>query len=118
MEKILIIDDERDILQVAEVILEGTYEIHSLEYLEDPVNQVKEISPDLILMDLSIPKIGGEKAVRLLKSDKETRNIKTFLFSANPEVSNITKETGADGYIMKPFKIKELKRFLEEKLKL
>lgn len=117
MKRILLIDDERDILHVAEKILEKKYEVHTVSHLEDPVNLVLNIKPHLVLIDVSIPGIGGEEAVRLLKENDETQNVPVFLFSANSEIKNIATNVGADGYLTKPFKINELKRFIDKNVK-
>lgn len=117
MDKILLIDDEEDIAQIIEMVLGDAYEFDSITFLENPVEQVVEKDPQLILIDLSIPRIGGEEAVKLLKNNEKTKNIKTYLFSANPELKNKALQIGADGFMMKPFKINELRKFLAEELK-
>lgn len=116
MKKILIIDDEEDILQIAETVLSNEYEVHSISFLQEPVKQVLEVNPDLILLDLMVPLTGGGETVRLLKENKKTQNIPVYLFSANADIDEIAQETGADGYMMKPFKIRDLKHFISDKI--
>lgn len=116
MKKILIFDDEEDILEITELMLKKNYDVHTKASLEDPVQIVESIDPDLILMDLYIPPIGGTKAVKLLKENENTKNIKIILFSASDDVRELTTESGADGYFTKPFEIRQLKKFLGEQL--
>lgn len=117
MKKILIFDDEEDILEITEIMLNKEYDVHTQASLEDPVHMVQSIEPDLILMDLYIPPIGGTKAVKLLKENEKTKDVKIILFSASDNVRELTQESGADGYFTKPFEIRKLKKFLGEQLK-
>lgn len=116
MKKILIFDDEEDILEIVSLIFKDDYEIHTESYLEDPVAIVEEVNPDLILLDLYIPAVGGEEAVKLLKQNEKTKNIKIILFSASNDIAERSKNSGADGYFMKPFKVKQLREFLKSQL--
>lgn len=117
MKRILLIDDEKDLLQVTKTILMSKYEVHLAYHLEDPVTLINKIKPHLVLIDVSIPKIGGEEAVKLLKKNKETQNIPVYLFSANSDIKKIATKAGADGYLTKPFNVKELKRFIDANIK-
>lgn len=116
MKKILIFDDEVDILEIAELILKDEYEIHTKSVLDDPVAVGKELKPDLILLDLYIPTIGGSKAIQLLRENPETKDIKIILFSASNDLPEISANFGADGYFTKPFKVKQLKNFIRQQL--
>ena len=68
------------------------------------------IKPNLIIMDLWIPEIGGEKAVTMIKENSATRHIPVLLFSANAEIKEVCKKINADGYIEKPFNINTFKK--------
>lgn len=113
-EKILICDDEEDILQVASIILEKEgYEVTAVNRIEDPIHLVKRHSPKLILMDIWIPDIGGEEAVKILKAEPSTCNLPVILFSANNEINIIAERSNADGFVHKPFTIKHLKNYIK-----
>lgn len=116
MKKILIFDDEKDILEIAELMLKKEYDVYTKASLEDPVRMVQSIDPDLILMDLYIPPIGGETAVKLLKENENTKDVKIIFFSASNDVIELANESGADGYFTKPFELRQLKKFLGEQL--
>lgn len=112
-QKILICDDEEDILQVVSIILEKQgYEVTAVNRIEDPIKLVKRHKPDLILMDLWIPEIGGEEALKILKQHIETSAIPVVLFSANNEINGIAERAHADGFIHKPFTIQHLKNYI------
>ncbi len=108
---ILILDDDRDILEVTKLILEMKgYEVSTRESVENVIELVKETHPDIILVDLMIPEIGGKKMIRNLKENKETVGIPALVFSANAEIESIAKSIGADGYLKKPFDIDKLEK--------
>lgn len=104
--KILICDDDRDIVEVTSLILKDDgYEVKAVYSSDNILEEVKEYAPDLILMDLRVPKKGGEEATRELKLDDKTKTIPVLVFSANHEAVKISKEIGADGFVSKPYDI-------------
>ena len=70
---VLIYDDDVEILQVCKAILKDQYRIETKVNCDDVINEVKAIQPDVILMDLWIPKIGGQEAVSLLKKNEDLK---------------------------------------------
>lgn len=125
MEKknVLIYDDDQEMLFVCKVILERqNYHVETRERCENIIQDLIELKPDIILIDLWIPSIGGEKAVSLIKNNEDTKHIPVLLFSANDEIEKIYKRTNANGYLKKPFEISALTQIikaniLEKKLK-
>jgi CheY-like chemotaxis protein len=106
---ILVFDDEQEILEVCRIILERqNYLVETRLVCQDIIEDISEAKPDIILMDLWIPNMGGEKAVELIKSDALTRHIPVILFSANAEIEKISERTNADGFLKKPFEIPSL----------
>ncbi len=106
---ILVCDDEEDILNLIQLVLGQTYDVVLVAAVTDVVALVKEIQPNLIMMDIWIPEVGGEKAVAQLKEDKATQNIPVLFLSGHSDTQLIAQRAGADGYITKPFEIMELK---------
>ena len=71
MKKILIVDDEQDIVESLKFVLEGNnYTCYCAYNGEDGLNLAREIIPDLIILDVMMPRINGYKISRLLKFDK------------------------------------------------
>ena len=110
MEKlILVCEDDCPILEVTKAILEE--QNMRVMCALDCVNIIEKAlkhRPDLILMDVWIPEIGGEEATRLLKNDPRTCHIPVILFSAVNHLEVIAERCGADGIIKKPFELEEL----------
>lgn len=111
--RILIFDDEHDILEVTELALGRYYEVKGCDNVDEPVKLAQNFKPSLILMDIWIPEIGGEEATRRLKNNKETKDIPIVMFSANQEIQDIAGRAGADGFIKKPFNLKGLKEYID-----
>lgn len=104
--KILIYDDDEDILLLGKAILcKFGFTVETLSRCENILNDIKSIQPHLILMDLWIPDIGGEKAIATVKENEATKNIPVLIFSANADIKEISKKVNADGYVEKPFSI-------------
>ncbi len=106
--RILIYDDDEEILLLCKAILEKHgYDVKTVNHCNDVVADVQEIIPDLILMDLWIPELGGEVAAQILKNNPQTIHIPILLFSANADIDAIAKKVNADGYVSKPFFVKD-----------
>jgi len=106
MKKILIVDDEQDIVESLKFVLETSDYICYCAYNgEDGLRLAKEIMPDLIILDVMMPKINGYKISRLLKFDNKYKNIPILMLTARSQEEDklIGEETGADEYITKPF---------------
>lgn len=104
--KILIYDDEEEILFLCKVILaKHDFEVETFSKCENILSEIDQHSPDLILMDLWIPDIGGEKWVEILKKETTSKQIPVLLFSANADIKEICMKVNADGYIEKPFTV-------------
>ena len=103
--KILVVDDEPDILKLAVVRLEAFgYEVLMAEKSEEALELLGKTKPDLILLDLLLPKMQGDVLCKKLKADPELKHIPIILFTASAiRVPEKVKEMGADDYIVKPF---------------
>ena len=119
MKKILIIDDEPDILRAAKVrLMSFGYEVITASDGSDIVNLVQKNMPDLILLDLRLPHMDGDKICVILKADDKLKTIPVIIFTASsdPTTSKKVKDSGAEGYLIKPFDTEDLlqtiKKFL------
>lgn len=114
---ILIYDDDLEILNVCKAILDyRDYRVETLANCENIIEDINTLNPDIILMDLWIPKIGGEKAISLMQENPATKNIPVIIFSANDEIEIISKRINAAGYLKKPFDIQYFRNLIETKL--
>ncbi|CAN5435023.1 response regulator [soil metagenome] len=106
---ILIYDDDEEILLLCKAILaKYDFVVETLSRCEDILSDIQTFKPDVILMDLWIPLIGGEKGIEIVKQNESTKQTPVLIFSANADIKNICKKVNADGYVEKPFVIKTL----------
>ena len=120
MKKILIVDDEQDIVESLKFVLEASdFTCYCAYNGEDGLRLAKELVPDLIILDVMMPKINGFKISRLLKYDAKYKNIPILMVTARTQEEDklIGEETGADEYITKPFELDEIKKKVEQYLK-
>lgn len=111
MHRILVLDDEPDVTELLEYKLEQ--EGYRVEVLNDPLEfiaKVREVEPDLMILDIMMPELNGLQLCRIARSDPSMRDIPIIFLSARGEAEDRIKglETGADDYLSKPFSAKEL----------
>ncbi len=119
MKNILIVDDEQDIVESLKFILEAAgYNCYTAFDGEEGLRLAKEIMPDLIILDVMMPKINGYKISRLLKYDSKYKNIPILMITARSQEEDklIGEETGADEYITKPFDLDDVLKQVEKYL--
>lgn len=116
--KIVLVDDEPDIVKTMEIFLkqEGFNVITATDGIT-ALDKIRKEIPDLIILDIMLPKLDGYKVCRMLKFDEKYNKIPIVIFTARAQEPDQikAKEVKADAYITKPFqpelllaKIKEL----------
>ncbi len=119
MKKILIVDDEQDIVESLKFGLEVSgFVCYTAFNGEDGLKLAKEIMPDLIILDVMMPKINGYKISRLLKYDNKYKDIPIIMVTARSQMEDkmIGEETGVNEYITKPFELDQIVSKVEEYL--
>jgi two-component system alkaline phosphatase synthesis response regulator PhoP len=114
--KILVVDDEVDLVETVRFPLEMEgFDVLVSYNGEDALNQARKEKPDLIILDLMLPKLDGYKVCRLLKFDERYKHIPILMLTAKTQEKDKTlgMETGANEYITKPFEMD----YLMEKVK-
>ena len=109
--KILLVDDEPGIVKMVSKRLEMEgFDVSGAMDGEQALLQVQTLRPDLIILDVMLPMINGYEVCRRLKQDTRYKNIPIVLFTAKtgPRNEVMGLEQGADAYIRKPFRAKEL----------
>jgi DNA-binding response OmpR family regulator len=109
--KILIVDDEIDLVETIRFPLESEgFTVLAAYNGEDGLNMARTENPDLILLDIMLPKLDGYKVCRLLKFDERYKNIPILMLTARAQEKDrlMGMETRADEYITKPFDMDEL----------
>jgi diguanylate cyclase (GGDEF)-like protein len=110
-ERVLVVEDEPNIREIINFNLENWgFEVIQAEDGETALAMAEEYSPDLILLDLMLPKMDGIEVCRRLKSGFWTSRIPVIMLTAKKEVKDKVRgmEVGADDYITKPFSREEL----------
>ncbi len=111
MKRILIIEDDRDIIELVRYNLEQ--EGFSLTAARDGIgglDQVKKSPPDLLLLDLMLPKLSGLEICKAIRRDEKLNRLPILMLTARSDESDrvIGLELGADDYVTKPFSPREL----------
>lgn len=117
MARILIAEDERDIRDLVEFTLKyAGHEVFKASNGQEAVELTAQVMPDLILMDVRMPKMTGYEACRVLKATDEVSDIPVVFLSAKGQDVEMKTglEAGAIDYILKPFAPDELARRVSE----
>lgn len=108
---VLIVDDSADLRELLRLTIErGPYRILEAADGEEALAAVAADRPDLMLLDVELPKLDGFAVCRRLKADAATRSIKILMLTAAVQDRDRARgeEAGADGYITKPFSLTDL----------
>lgn|SRR3989338_2503410 len=118
--RILLVEDEKDLVDIVKFRLEANnYEVVVAYDGQEALDRAKKEKPDLIILDLMLPKIDGFKVCRMLKFDEKYKKIPIIMFTARAQESDkkLGEEVGADAYITKPFEPEALLVKIKELLK-
>ncbi len=118
--KILVVDDEPDIVKLLFARLKAAGYTPLAAYDgEEALKAVRESRPDLIVLDIMLPKLDGYQVCRLLKFDTQTSMIPIILLTARAQDADrkMGMDVGADAYINKPFDAPTVFKKIEELLK-
>ena len=118
--KVMIVDDEIDFLKITKINLEktGKYEVQTLSEAAGIISQVKSFNPDIILLDILMPKIGGVEACRMLKEDPAGRRVPIIILSAldTDKDQLMMYKLGVVDFLTKPIETDELISKIEKAL--
>lgn len=119
--KILIVDDEANIVISLEFLMQKAgYEVEIARNGEDALNIVNEFKPDLVLLDVMMPKVNGFDVCQKIRDNPDLQETKIIMLTAKGRDVEVAKgmALGANSYVIKPFSTKQLvlevQRVLEE----
>ena len=118
--KILLVEDEKDLVETVTLRLEAAgYKIMPAYDGREGFEKAKREKPDLIILDLMLPKMDGYKVCGLLKADTRYNKIPIIMFTARAQESDkkMGQEVGANAYITKPFEPQALLEKIRQLLK-
>jgi len=109
--KVLIVDDELNIVTALEFLLQKSgYEVMAAQNGDEALERVESFAPDLVLLDVMIPRISGYEVCRRMRERSDWKHIKIVMLSAKGREAEVSKgvSLGADLYVTKPFSNSEL----------
>lgn len=119
--KVLVVDDEVDFLKIVKLNLEETsnYEVKTLSTAKDIVSEVYSFSPDVILLDMLMPGVGGIDACVMLNNDPIGKVTPIIILSALGKVKDqySAYNEGVVAYLVKPVKMEDLIAAIEKSLR-
>ena len=114
--KILIVDDDPTVHKlITKRLSADSFQIHSVMNPISAIEEVSKVKPDLVILDLMMPKVSGIEVCQKIKQNPSTRNTLVLILSAKESQEDriLGLEIGADDYISKPFHLASLVRKIE-----
>ena len=113
---ILVVDDERHIVRLVQVNLgRAGYEVTTAYDGVEALEAVRSEIPDMIILDVMMPRMDGFEALKKLRADAQTKDIPVIMLTAKAQDADIFKgwSSGVDSYLTKPFNPRELLAFVD-----
>ena len=120
LKKVLVVEDDQDNREmVLKVLKHNGYGVIEAVDGQEAIEKAKTENPDLILLDLYIPKMDGYEVTRMLKGDQDLKHIPIIALTAHAMKGNREEAlaAGCDGYIAKPINVRELPQQIEQFLR-
>ena len=113
VKKVVVVDDDDDMRELMAMLLRGRYEVTTARDGAEGLETVRTVRPDLLVLDLLMPRMHGFEVCQRLRADPDIKSTKVLISSSKSyqhDVRTAVEETGADGYIVKPFEVAEFNR--------
>ena len=103
--RVLVVDDEQDILSLVSAMLGERYDVIVAHEGQEALEVARRQSPDLIILDILMPRMNGYEVLRALKADPATTHVKVIMLTALAQQADRERAqaAGADGFLVKPF---------------
>ena len=116
--KILVVDDDQDFSQLLAVDLKRSgYQVDLASDGEEGLEKIKTEKPDLVVLDIKMPKMDGFTLVRRLKKDSETKAIPLIVFTSYEPMKDMFELEGVSDYFIKSVNMGDLRRTIDKYLK-
>lgn len=103
------VDDDSGVLEAIKIILvDSGFKVKTIISTDEFEKVMTRFKPDLVMLDIWMPKISGEVLCRKIKEDDNLKKIPVVLLSASNRTEKISKKCKADDYLTKPFDMEEL----------
>lgn len=116
---VLIVEDEHNIAKAEEMILSQEYDVHVAHDGEAGLAKAREIKPDVMVLDVMMPKMSGFDVCKAIRADGKLDSVKIVMVTAKNQQKDEMQgmDIGANDYIMKPFEPEELLHVIRQTLK-
>ena len=116
--RILIVDDDKDILQIIKLALRDKYEIVTAWDGFAGLQKAQAVEPDMLILDIRMPKVDGHQLIDAIHHSPKLRNVPVAVITAHadPEDEFYAMQQGVAAYISKPFEMPELVKKIDEVL--
>lgn len=117
VKKVVVVDDDDAMRELMCMLLRGRYDVSSAIDGVHGLEVVRKVRPDLLVLDLLMPRMHGFEVCRRLRADPDLKTTKILISSSKSyqhDVRTALEETGADSYIVKPFDVDEFNRRVDE----
>ncbi len=117
MKRVAVVDDDEDMRHMMAHVLREHFEVETAEDGEAGLALARRWKPDLVVLDLLMPKMHGFEVCRNIRGDDALRETKVLISSSKSythDVKTAVEESGADGYIIKPFRIADFQKRVAE----
>ena len=111
MKKIVIVDDEPNIVMTLEYTFKrNNFEVYIARDGSEALEIMNTVIPDVVMLDIMMPKVDGYETLKQIKEDDQLKHTKVVFLTAKNKASDIEKglKLGADKYLTKPFSIKKI----------
>jgi DNA-binding response OmpR family regulator len=115
--KVVVVDDDDDMRDLMAMLLKDRYEVTVAHDGVEGLDEIRKRRPDLVVLDLLMPRMHGFEVCQRVRADPELKAVKILISSSKSyqhDVRTAVEETGADGYIVKPFQLAEFNRRVDE----
>jgi DNA-binding response OmpR family regulator len=112
VKRVLVVDDDDDMRELMVMLLSGEYDVAAARDGVEGLELARKLRPDLVVLDLLMPRMHGFEVCHRLREDAELKSVKVLISSSKSyqhDQTTAVEEAGADGYIVKPFDIEEFK---------
>ena len=117
MKKILVIDNDQDIINVLQQLLKRQgYTVATASQEADAYQKIGQFEPDLVLLDVLLSGVDGREICRQIKNSDPVEPVPVIIISAHPGVQKHLEECKADDFILKPFDVHNLLQKIEQHL--
>ena len=116
--KLLIVDDEKDFREALEAVFSAEFECHTAKDGQEALDMVEELAPDLVLLDIRMPRMDGFQTCLRLRQNPKTRHIPIIFLTTHsePQTESFGLDLGADDFVTKPFDADVLRARVKKRL--